>query len=152
MRSRNVLEDCKRALEDFEAAGPTPYWQTRWVGMVALLRAVGHVLKEIDAKQSPKWKKAVDDAWARLKKTEPEPPAIFWKFIEEERNNVLKAYAVGARLNIGIQPGSGNPPQYESFMRTGFYDGRAALTLCREAIAFWEKHLAEVEAAATQDP
>jgi hypothetical protein len=37
---------------------------------------------------------------------------------------------------------------YESFMRSGFYGGRNALGVCREAVAFWEKYLADVEAAA----
>jgi hypothetical protein len=49
MRARDVLSDCKQALEDFDAAGATPYWRTRWTAVVALLRAVGHVLHKIDA-------------------------------------------------------------------------------------------------------
>jgi hypothetical protein len=164
MRAQDVLSDCKRALEDFKAAGPTPYWRTRWNAVVALVRAVGHVLKTIDAAQSPELRMAVADAWARLNQTKPEP-RIFWEFIEAERNNVLKAYEVGAQLNAIVRPGpailsfsdsiapyqKSNATSYESFMRSGFYGGRDALALCREAIAFAEKFLVDVEAAAESE-
>lgn len=160
MRAREVLSDCERALTDFEAAGPTPYWRTRWTALVALLRSVGHVLQKIDAKQTPELKPVIDQAWAELKRTKPEP-RVFWEFIEKERNNVLKAYQVGARLNITVRPGpaslsfSGRVDAaqsglttYETFMRSGFYGGRDALAVCREAIAFWDRFLDDVEATA----
>lgn len=164
MRATDVLSDCKRALEDFEAAGPTPYWRTRWTAVVALLRAVGHVLKKIDAAQSPELTRAVNDAWTRLNQTKPEP-RVFWEFIEAERNNVLKAYEVGAQLNIIVRPGpailsfsgsiapyqKSDATSYESFMRSGVYGGRDALAVCRDAIAFWEKFLNDVEAAAKSE-
>src|SRR3990172_5905920 len=104
-RAREVLADCELALADFEAAGPTPYWRTRWTGLVSLLRCVGHVLHKVDAVQSTNLKKAVADAWDDLKKTKPEP-RIYWEFIEEERNNILKAYEFGARMNTTIRPGT----------------------------------------------
>jgi len=162
MRARDVLEDCKQALRDFEASGPTPYWRTRWIGLVALLRSVGHVLDKIDGAQTPQWRKAVDEAWEKVKATKPEP-RILWGFIESERNNVLKAYEVGARLNVTVRPGpailsfsdsiaqhqKSDATLYESFIRAGSYGGQDALAVCREAVAFWETYLADVEAAAT---
>ena len=57
LRAREVLADCEHALNDFQTAGPTPYWRTRWTGLVALLRAVGYVLNDIDAKQDTDLKK-----------------------------------------------------------------------------------------------
>lgn len=158
MRARDVLEDCKQALEDFEAAGPTPFWRTRWIGLVTLLRSVGHVLDKIDGAKNPQWRRAVDEAWERVKRTKPEP-RVLWEFIEAERNNVLKAYEVGVRLNITVRPGpatlsfspsiaahqKSEATAYESFMRSGFYGDYDALAVCREAVAFWEKYLAEVE-------
>jgi len=158
--AHDVLSDCELALADFQDSGPTPYWRTRWTALVALLRSVGHVLHKIDATRSAELKQAVDEAWAELKKTKPEP-RIFWEFIEEERNNVLKAYEVGARLNTTMRPGTAHlsfsgrdqadpsgPTTYESFMRSGVYGGRDALEVCREAIEFWRRFLSDVEAAA----
>lgn len=165
MRSRDVLAECRQALEDFLAAGPTPYWRTRWTGLVALLRSVGHVLDKIDGEQSVEWRRAVDEAWNRCKQTKPEP-RILWEFIEAERNNVLKAYEVGARLNITVRPGpavlsfsdsiarhqKSDATSYEAFLKSGFYGGRDAIAVCREAIDFWELYLNEVETAALKGP
>jgi hypothetical protein len=122
---------------------------------------VGHVLDKIDGAQSPELRRAVDDAWRRLKQTKPEP-SVFWAFIEAERNNVLKAYEVGAQLSVTVRRGSAilsfsdsiapyqksDATSYESFIRSGFYGGRDALAVCRDAIAFWERFLNDVEAAA----
>jgi hypothetical protein len=69
LRAREVLSDCELALKDFEAAGPTPYWRTRWTALVALLRAVGHVLDKIDAARGGELKEAIAQAWAELNKT-----------------------------------------------------------------------------------
>lgn len=66
---------------------------------------------------------------------------VFWEFIEAERNNVLKAYEVGARLNVIVRPGpailsfsdsiapfqKSDATSYEPFMRSGFYGGRGRL-------------------------
>lgn len=159
-RAREVLADCELALTDFEAAGPTPYWRTRWTGLVALLRMVGHVLDKVDAKQSTSFKEAIRDAWEDLKTSKPEP-RIFWAFIDEERNNVLKAYKVGARLNSTFRPGAAHlslsgesqqgpsgPTTYESFIRSGVFDGRDAVDVCRDAITFWKDFLDKVDAGA----
>ena len=160
LRAREVLSDCELALRDFEAAGPTPYWRTRWTALVALLRSVGYVLKASDAPRSAELNEAIDKAWAELKKTKPEP-RILWEFIEEERNNVIHAYEVGVRLNTTIRPGTvhmsmsgqdwsgpSGPTTYESFIRSGVYGGRDALEVCREAIAFWQGYLDRIETAA----
>lgn len=160
IRAREVLADCKQALADFEAAGPTPYWRTRWTGLVALLRAVGYVLKDIDAKQDDDLKKANDDAWDKLKNSKPEP-LIFHEFIDLERHNVVHLYRIGARLNTEMVPGTGRlsfsgesqqglsgSTTYDSSLLSGVFCGRDAAEVCREAIDFWKDYLDKVEAAA----
>lgn len=160
IRAREVLADCEQALADFKAAGPAPCWRTRWTGMVALLRAVGYVLKDVDAKQDTDLKKANDDAWKDLNESKPEP-LIFHKFICEERHNVVHLYRIGARLNTKIVPGTGrlsfsgesqqglsSSTTYDSSMLSGAFCGRDAIEVCREAIAFWKDYLDKVEAAA----
>jgi hypothetical protein len=160
LRAREVLADCGLALADFEAAGPTPYWRTRWIGLVASLRCVGHVLHKVDAAQNSDLKRAIAAEWATLSKSKPEP-RIFWEFIEEERNNILKAYEFGARMNTTIRPGTAHlslrgegsqgpsgPTSYDSFIRSGTFAGRDALEICRIAITFWRDFLDKVEASA----
>ncbi len=145
LHAREVLADCAVALADFEAAGPTPSWRTRWTGLVALLRAVGYVLKEIDAEQDTKLKKTIDDAWKDLNNSKPQP-LIFHEFIDKERHNVVHLYSIGARQNTSITPGG--PTTYDSSVLSGAFCGRDAIEVCREAIAFWKEYLDKVEAAA----
>ena len=165
MRSREVLDDCRTALADFRASGARPYWRTRWTGLVALLRAAGHVLDKVDGAQSTQWRLAVDNAWDECKKTQPNP-RILWEFIEAERNNVLKAYDVGACVNITVRPApailsfsptiapfqKSKPTTYETFLRTGFYNGQDAEAVCEEAIEFWNNYLNRVETEALKQP
>ena len=93
-----------------------------------------------------------DSAWHELGKSGPKrksnqkPPKsdlIFGEFIEEERNNVVKTYAFGARVNIAITPGG--PTTFEAFMRSGLFQGQNPLELCRDAIAFWHRYLDAVD-------
>ena len=157
LRAREVLADCELALADFEAAGPTPYWRTRWTGLVALLRSVGHVLHKVDASRSGDLKKVIATEWGTLNRSKPEP-RILWDFIEDERNNILKAYEFGARMNTTVRPGAAHftfsgdgsegpsgPTTYESFIRFGTFAERDALEVCRDAIAFWRVFLNKVE-------
>ena len=160
IRAREVLADCEQALADFQAAGLSPYWRTRWTGLVALLRAVGYVLNDIDAKQDADLKKANDDAWEQLKASKPEP-LIFHEFIDVERHNVVHLYTIGARLKTQVVPGTGQlsfsgesqqglsgSTTYDSSILSGVFCGRDAIEVCREAISFWKDYLDQIEAAA----
>ncbi|HXF26731.1 MAG TPA: hypothetical protein VN610_05630, partial [Bryobacteraceae bacterium] len=61
----------------------------------ALMRAVGHVLDRMDANENgPCPGLSVDVAYAKWKANRDEH-RIFWEFIEEERNNILKKYTFG---------------------------------------------------------
>jgi hypothetical protein len=59
--------------------------------VVALLRAVGHVIDKVDGQRSREIRRIVDEEYRKLKDSKPEPH-IFWGFIEDERNLVLKEY------------------------------------------------------------
>jgi len=132
LKAHEVLCDCKRLLDDLNKEPQSDLWRLRWAGLVALLRAVGHVLKEVDAEVSPEAEGVINSAWEELKSRKPEPE-ILWEFIEGERNNILKTYAFGPRINITVRPGpfwvnlvtgeSGNlpsgPTTFEHFMLLG---------------------------------
>jgi hypothetical protein len=106
MRARLVLDDCEAAFADLQSASQDNL-RRRWVTTMTLLRAVGHVLDKVDGEASPALRAAVDRQYRGLKDTWPEP-AIFWGFIEPERNSVLKLYefAVRGNLTIGIPASS----------------------------------------------
>ncbi len=144
-QAREVLRDCERLLAAIGSDMPGELWRPRWAGLVALLRAVGHVLKEVDAARSPSTKQVVDAAWDELRQSKPEPK-IFWQFIVAERNNVLKTYAFGVGVNTTVRPGTaggspGGPTTFEGFVRSGPFEGQDPLQLCREAIQFWNDYL-----------
>jgi len=104
--ARNVLDDCRWALNQHTPDLQGEAFRVSWVALVALLRAVGHVLKEVDAEQGDAHlKAAICDHWARLKVGEAaREPAIFWGFIKQERNMVLKQYSLGAKRIAHLPP------------------------------------------------
>lgn len=135
---------------------PTELWRPRWVAVVTLLRAVGHVLNKVDSECSIEARAVIEEAWEGLKGSKPE---IFWQFIEEERNNVLKAYEFGPAIGVTVRPGTiflnlstgdttsspNGPTTFDAFMRSGSFEGQDPLTLCRCAIEFWRVHLDDID-------
>jgi hypothetical protein len=92
--ARKVLADCKAAHSLLETESDNVRFRVIWVSGVALLRSVGHVLKGVDSKRDPRTREAIDEAWERWS-SDRETIAVFWEFIQEERNNILKEYEFG---------------------------------------------------------
>ena len=120
------------------------------------MRTVGHVLKNVDAKVSDQRRAAIDSAWCRWQ-SQRAKHAIFWEFIEAERNLILKEYEM--RIDIGNHevvsrdPISGEPsletlgPEYYIPLTDGPFAGHDARELVREALKWWDEELAAIEAA-----
>ncbi|MDL5030631.1 hypothetical protein QRD43_01830 [Pelomonas sp. APW6] len=89
--AREALDDCKGALAELADGVQGGQWRRRWIISVVLLRAVGHVLDNVDGSRSAAYRLAIDSWWSQLKASKPEP-AIFWSLIDEERNTILKEY------------------------------------------------------------
>ncbi|HEY9209789.1 MAG TPA: hypothetical protein VIO56_00125 [Methylotenera sp.] len=126
-------------------------WRRRWVATTVLLRAVGHVLDNVDSQSSPKMKSAIDAAWVELKSQKPNP-AIFWQFIDDERNNIVKEYVIGAGHNVTVFPGANQPADYEYVINTGPFKGHLQRDVVKEAIAWWEQHLDAIDSAVNNAP
>lgn len=92
--ARKVLRDLQLALELLETEESAERFRVHWVAAVALCRAVGHVLQKIDSRTSPQLKAVISQTYASWK-SEPEAHQIFFEFIEDERNAVLKEYEFG---------------------------------------------------------
>lgn len=88
-KAREVLEWCRYGHKKMRSNPTGEEWVLIWAGTIALLRAVGHVLEKEDAKSDARLKKAQSYWWNTLKATKPNP-SIFWQFIEEDRNLLLK--------------------------------------------------------------
>jgi hypothetical protein len=142
--ARVVLEDCRGALADLKDGVQGSEWRRGYASAVALLRAVGHVLKNVDAKASAEARNAIDAELRALKEHKAEYP-IFWQFIEGERNNILKEYRFAAGQDVTVSLG-GDPTTYAYPMKQGCFVGRDQREVIDEAIMFWEAHLKRVDA------
>ena len=153
-RARLALADCEHALTDYEAGANTPFQWTRWVAMITLLRAVGHVLHKVDRPAADvATQRRIDAAWRQLNATKLNPP-IFHDFIDSERGNVVKQYDPSARVNVTIRLGgvstSGGRPRRDHRRTSSScgklpFEGRDPRDLCREAIAFWRTYLDAID-------
>jgi hypothetical protein len=109
-------------------------WRIYWVAGLALLRTVGHVLKKVDAKTSPNHADAISALWRGFQ-ADRVNSAIFWDFIEKERNNLLKTYSFSAKLAW----------REDQNAYVEFEDGMDAFELFREAVYWWRHHLMALE-------
>jgi len=150
LKAREVLDDCRFALREFRTDPMGQEFRVRWVAAVTLLRAVGHVLRKVDGESSPRAKEAVRHAWERLPKDDP-----LWRFIDDERNNVLKEYGFGAGQGVAIHVSSlGDGIVYgvvvgsqevTYVMNSGPFKGRDPRDLIEEGLRLWETVLEAVE-------
>ena len=139
-------------------------WRVLWIGAMALLRAVGHVLLKVDG-EIPRQRALIKAAYRRWKDDGRSEHSVFRRFIEEERNNILKEY----RLNVvdsgevGVAVVTGDPDAGcvtdetpfvldENLFRpvTGsFGAGEDARDVYREAIKWWDTELSRLESDVT---
>ena len=163
--ARVVLQDCKHAIAKHTDDLQAEDFRISWISIVTLLRAVGHVLKNVDAQQSPAMKQAIDKKWNELEQSKPEP-YIFWEFILKGRNQFQKIYEHGImrKMTIPIKPdlhisvdlanssGKFSSPNAEmkSYVLRGQFEGISEREVARSAYDWWKKYLDEVDLLAQQ--
>jgi hypothetical protein len=160
IRARAVFADCERALADFDASVEVnQVMRPRWVALIVLLRAVGHVLQKVDRTAATlEAQRRIDAAWAGL--LNEARPHIFHDFIEAERNDTVKQYEIGPTANPKIHRAwtSNGAPLYVSHvpgavtlsafsMSDGPYQGHDPRQLARAAIEFWRRYLDAIDGA-----
>ena len=142
--AREVLEDCRGAVEEIGGGIQGSAWRRRWIAAVVLLRSVGYVLASVDSKASTKYARAIDAAWKDLGRTKPDPP-IFWSFIDAERHNIVHEYVVGAGQGVTVYVAQNRQPDHHYVMNTGPFAGQDQRELLREAISWWEEYLDRID-------
>ena len=161
--ARQALEDCRVALDSLVDGIKGGEWKRQWLLAIVLLRAVGHVLHKVDRKQSQAYRSAIDSWWSEMQMTKPEP-AIFWQFIEEERNSTIKEYRTHAgqgvtirvpTLHVNILTGAqwsdpSLPTLYHYTIVSGPFMGRDHREVLGEAIAWWEGELDAIDRVAAE--
>jgi hypothetical protein len=149
LKARNVLADCRNALDRLQEETRPKVFHLYWVAGIALARAVGHVLQKVDGEHDDTIKRAVTsayDAW----KADRQASAIFWDFIEQERNQILKEYEVGFLAGPIDVVAGGDLHTLDEHLFCPIADGPFAGEDCRDileqAIAWWESQLDSIEA------
>ena len=144
--ARIVLADCRIALEFLEEEVELEKWRIHWIGAMALIRAVGHVLIKVDGKNKDIYQ--VANRKYELWKLNDE---IFYSFIEKERNNILKEYEIGfesiEKVPVVLENG------YIYFldeniyrpMKADFMHNEDARDVYKAAIDWWEYQLNEID-------
>jgi len=157
--------DAKHAIQRLEQRQfSLSEWKVEWAGICALLKTSVHLMKAKDARSclpekiKHEFKKAYDD----LQKYKDRFP-IFWKFIDKERNNILKEYEFAAYTAILKPDGSIVEPAgllslvldgstKDLMIRTGEYKGRRALDVLVEAVNWLEEYILSTIKKSGYDP
>jgi hypothetical protein len=147
-RAWEVLLDCKRAYELLEEETRADTFRVLWVAGVALSRAVGHVLQKVDGASDDATGEAVERAYASWKSNR-QANAIFWGFIEEERNQVLKQYELGFLTGpVDLVAGDQRFTLDEQVfcpLASGPFAGEDCRDVLQLAIEWWERQLKDIE-------
>lgn len=149
VRARSVLRDAYINCRDFQdvfRSGEIPRIRRSWVACVTLLRAVGHVLHNVDGARSEWIGEAVSTEYHRIGK-ERLGNLIFWEFIRAERNLVVKEYESSILERV---PDPGYPRKVQTkimnlLIGTDFFEPPDVLFA---ALQWWEGYLERVECAA----
>lgn len=161
-RAREVLSDCEVALVELRSASQETL-RRRWITVITLLRAVGHVLDKVDGGADPILAQVCKAKFREINATKP-VPEIFWKFIEEERNNILKTYTFSVRGNLNVVVPAGAIRFNQSdvvldptgssrttfrweimLIKEGPFAGQDPRDLVQQAINFWRDYLDDTE-------
>ena len=146
----DVLKDCELALEMLQKENSFDQFRIIWVAAIAQIRAVGHVLHKVDGERDPKLKVIIEEIFIEWKNNKVNN-AIFWDFIENERNSVLKQYEFGFLFGpLGvIAPTEEEVMELDEGLFCPILDGRYEGEDCRdildEAIKWWKIQLNRIE-------
>jgi hypothetical protein len=148
LTARAPLRDAQWAVQRLEATDDATEFRVLWAATAALLRTVGHVLDKVDGEASPALRTAVDTWWREVKRNRDSNP-IFWQFIEQERNNVLKEYRLGyvegdVTIAADGQTYTLESPIYKP-LASPFFNFEDARDIAVDAIEWWDRQLRSIE-------
>lgn len=163
--ARQVLDDVRLALDMLQDETDADRWRVHWAGGVALLRAVGHVLLNVDQAADEKLAKIANAAHRRWKSDDP-THAVYREFILKERNNILKEYRskvhpletvpVAVRLTLMnsqtgkisyLDQAADMDEQLFRPLVEGYGEGEDARDVFEEAVDWWDCELSAIELA-----
>ena len=151
--ARKTLRDLQISHELLEIEESIERFRVLWVASIALSRAVGHVLQKVDSNTSPQLKLAISQAYSSWK-ADPESHQIFFDFIENERNSVLKEYEFGfmsGPIDVLVVPGASLFTLSDNLfcpLSNGRFSGEDCRDVLELAITWWQTQLDLIDQAA----
>jgi hypothetical protein len=162
--AREVLSRCSYLLKELREAPTGVAWEAKYSGALALLRSVGHVLDKTDSSFSTALKTAISQWWKELK-SRKSADAIFWQFVDQDRNLILKESKLRAGQSVSVfvqgvsavalaagQERPASVPQaavpkanFAYQMNAGPFVGDDPRDLIEEAIRWWNDQLDQIE-------
>jgi hypothetical protein len=104
--ARVVLSDCDEAIAELSHDLQGSRWRRRWATVMALLRAVAHVLRNVagGAGATSEMRATIASEWAKGSRRPDPDSTISWRFIEivADRNILRKEYRFVARQGINV--------------------------------------------------
>ena len=152
--ARKVLGDLEVATRLLRQELTSDQLRVLWVAGVALCRAIGHALAQVDSKSSPELKLAISNRFA-LWEADRETHRIFFEFIKGERDAVLKEYEFGflagaeALGNISIPEDMKQvlPDNFFCPISEGCFAGVDARDVLDTSARWWRRQLDEIDSA-----
>ena len=163
MKAREVFRDCEYTKERLQEAIDQNTIQDAkvfWFAAVAMLRTIGYVLYNVDAKmRGSKFRTALKQSFELWQEEQ-----MFKDFIDFERHDIVKEYksslseqtsteddflllASGGRLLL-VDGGAfmiGTSTITKLIKERGAYSGESPVDVISKALAWWDKELSELE-------
>lgn len=147
VRAREVLGVADESVDWLRTERPMgKHWVILWAASLALLRAVGHALEKVDAATDQRMRSAVDEAWNRWK-SDTDKHRIFWGFIDDVRNSILKDFDLKAGQGVIVRPGADHTVTYPIYVE-GFGE-MDQIELLENALDWWRTELESIEERAS---
>ncbi|KAF0209316.1 MAG: hypothetical protein FD171_41 [Actinobacteria bacterium] len=151
LRSRQVLDDCRRATALADSAASGQDLRVFWVAAISLARAVGHVLSNVDAVDDPAVAEANRLAFTGWQSNRP-ANAVYWDFVCAERNLVLKQYELNWQYDPSLVTADGDLFELDAGLYcaidSGPFEGADIRDMLDMAIDWWDRQLDWIEADA----
>jgi hypothetical protein len=128
-----------------ELAGRDKVREQAHIAMSRIKIGVGHALRKVDAARNPELKPIVEQRYTAWK-ADPERARIFFEFIEQERNLILKEYEVRIEFSPMITTSEATHAWRVGSnifcpVASGYYAAQDVRDVLREAVAWWDAEL-----------
>ncbi|MDQ7835609.1 MAG: hypothetical protein RDU24_09535 [Humidesulfovibrio sp.] len=149
LKARQVLDDCRFALDRLTHAVGRQEYRVMFLATIALCRAVGHVLRNVDRDQSSEAGHKIDVQFKQIDDSKKDPQSIYWHFIKKERDILIKEYQCNyddGSLDLWTCDDWYSIVDMNSCaMKHGPFQGVDSIKLLRQAIEWWDTQLSEIE-------